>query len=81
MQTRYLACVNMKSGAAAPLAGIVDPDCDVAQICRETAMHVQEITEDWVTMRSVIGASIVMGVPRSSLLGNPQVGTKFDGHH
>lgn len=23
------------------MAGIVDPDCDVAQICRETAMHVQ----------------------------------------
>lgn len=46
LMSQYLACVNMKSGAAAPLAGIVDPDCDVAQICRETAMHVQEITEE-----------------------------------
>ena len=27
------------------MAGIIDPDCDVAQICRETAMKVQQITE------------------------------------
>ena len=44
LMSQYLACVNMASGSS--LAGIVDPDCDIAQICRETAMHVQDITEE-----------------------------------
>ena len=47
LMSQYLACVIMESdNKPQKLAGIVDPDCDVAQICRETAMHVQEITEE-----------------------------------
>ena len=40
------ALCEERSVARMGMAGIVDPDCDVAQICRETAMHVQEITEE-----------------------------------
>ena len=46
LMSQYLACVNMNPDSQTTLAGIVDPDCDVAQICRETAMQVQEITEE-----------------------------------
>eukprot|EP00438_Fugacium_kawagutii_P009980 Skav234399 [mRNA] locus=scaffold873:188433:190085:- [translate_table: standard] len=40
--------------AQSALAGIVDPDCDVAQICRETAMHVKEFHDKAVPRFSYI---------------------------
>mmetsp|Transcript_85068 Transcript_85068/g.264303 ORF Transcript_85068/g.264303 Transcript_85068/m.264303 type:complete len:466 (-) Transcript_85068:113-1510(-) len=48
--SQYLACVRMESGLTGRgrtfSAGIVDPDCDVAQLCRETASQVQELCEE-----------------------------------
>jgi len=42
--------VKLESGAQGRgrtfSAGIIDPDCDVAQICRETAQRVQELCEE-----------------------------------
>ena len=50
VRSRYLACVTMEDSGVLQrghaMAGIIDPDCDVAQICRDTAMRVQQITED-----------------------------------
>jgi len=50
LMSQYLACVNMEDSGVVQrghaMAGIIDPDCDVAQICRDTAMRVQQITED-----------------------------------
>mmetsp|Transcript_46962 Transcript_46962/g.140213 ORF Transcript_46962/g.140213 Transcript_46962/m.140213 type:complete len:455 (+) Transcript_46962:75-1439(+) len=50
LMSQYLACVRMESGVVGRgrtfSAGIIDPDCDVAQICRETAQQVTELCEE-----------------------------------
>jgi len=72
LMSQYLACVNMDPAANKPrgLAGIIDPDCDVAQICRETAMHVQEITEEHTGRCPLIQVEVFQdrAVPRFSYI-------------
>eukprot|EP00931_Biecheleriopsis_adriatica_P113146 TRINITY_DN880_c0_g1_i1.p1 TRINITY_DN880_c0_g1~~TRINITY_DN880_c0_g1_i1.p1 ORF type:complete len:462 (+),score=73.75 TRINITY_DN880_c0_g1_i1:29-1387(+) len=73
---QYLACVSMDSGEASGQgrgvfsAGIIDPDCDVAQICREVAINVQEITEEHTGRCPLIRVEVYQesGIPRFSYI-------------
>ncbi|CAE7262250.1 cnnm4 [Symbiodinium natans] len=74
LMSQYLACVTMEDSGALQrghaMAGIIDPDCDVAQICRDTAMHVQQITEDTTGRCPLIQVQVFQerAIPRFSYI-------------
>lgn len=73
--SQYLACVSMGGQGERPTrgvfsGGIIDPDCDVAQICRDTAVLVQEITEEYTGRCPLIRVEVYQesGIPRFSYI-------------
>jgi len=73
LMTQYLACVDMLARKYPP-TGIVDPQCDVASVCREAAHEVLDICAQNTGLRPVVNveAHSVLGgdrgVPRFSYI-------------
>merc|ERR1719401_2480000 len=64
--TQYLACVAMAEGVNTGVykAGIIDPNCDVAQICRDCAEHVIDMCEEYTGKAPLVLVEVHSGCGR-----------------